>query len=88
MLWLLPAVQKTPFRLTKALPLLAVAFTGVVIEGFAYASLPLAVVILITMSGAALFAVYDLATRDLPLTRRTSLALSAIALGFMLLFSK
>ncbi len=88
LLWLLPSVQNTPFKLTQALPLLAVAFTGVVIEGFAYAALPLAVVILITMSGAALFAVYDLATRDLPLTKRTGFALAAIALGFMLLFVK
>lgn len=88
LLWLLPSVQNTPFKLTKALPLLAVAFTGVAIEGFAYQALPLAVVILITMSGAALFAVYDLATRDLPLTRRTALALAAIAAGFMLLFIK
>lgn len=88
LLWLLPSVKNTPFKLTQALPLLAVAFTGVAIEGFAYKALPLAVVILITMSGAALFAVYDLATRDLPLTKRTALALAAIALGFMLLFVK
>ena len=88
LLWLMPTVQKTPLKLTKVWPLLAVAFTGVAIEGFAYAALPLAVVILITMSGAALFAVYDLATRDLSLTKRTTLALAALALGFMLLFVK
>lgn len=88
LLWLTPSVRNTPFKLLPALPLLAVAFTGVMIEGFAYAALPLAVVILVTMSGAALFAIHDLYTRELPRTRRSYIALTAIAAGFLLLIFK
>lgn len=86
LLWLVPAINKQGLpRITKAAPILAVAFTGVVMEGFAYAALPLAVVILVTMSGAALFAVHDLWNGDLPRTKRSFAALAAIAVGFLLL---
>lgn len=86
MLWALPAVNRNNLpRFSAAAPILLVAFTGVVLEGFAYAGLPLAVVIIITMSGAALFALHDLWQGDLPRTRRTYAALAAIATGFLLL---
>lgn len=86
LLWALPSIQRTPFpALGKITPLLAVAMLGVLMEGFAYAGLPIAVVIILTMSGAALFAVHDLWHRDLPRTPRTYLALTAITLGFLLL---
>ena len=86
LLWLLPAVSRNPLpRIRAAGPILLVAFIGVILEGFAYAGLPLAVIIIITMSGAALFAVHDLYRGDLPRTRITYAALAAIALGFLLL---
>jgi hypothetical protein len=86
LLWLLPSVNANPLpKLRAAGPILAVALTGVLLEGFAYAYLPLAIVIIMTMSGAALFAVHDLWHGDLPRTKRTYTALAAIALGFLLL---
>lgn len=86
LLWLLPSVNRNPLpRAVVFAPILLVAFTGVMLEGFAYAGLPLAVIIIITMSGAALFAVHDLMRGDLPRTNRTYAALAAIALGFLLL---
>lgn len=86
LLWLIPAVNRMGLpKLKAAAPILLVALTGVLLEGFAYAGLPLAVVIIVTMSGAALFAVHDLWHGDLPRTRRSYLALAAIALGFLLL---
>lgn len=86
LLWLLPSVSRNGLpRIQAAAPILLVAFTGVMLEGFAYAGLPLAVVIIVTMSGAALFAVHDLWHGDLPRTRRTYAALAAIAAGFLFL---
>lgn len=86
LLWLLPSVSRNGLpKPIAAGPILLVAFIGVMLEGFAYAGLPLAVVIIVTMSGAALFAVHDLIHGDLPRTRRTYLALAGIAAGFLLL---
>ncbi|RYG61331.1 MAG: hypothetical protein EON60_03970 [Alphaproteobacteria bacterium] len=86
LLWLLPAVNRNPLpRIAVAGPILLVAFTGVILEGFAYAGLPLAVIIIITMSGAALFILHDLWNGDLPRTKRSYASLAAIAIGFLLL---
>ena len=86
LMWLIPAVNRNPLpALRTAGPILATALAGVLLEGFAYAGLPLAVIIIITMSGAALFAVHDLYHGDLPRSRRSYAALAAIALGFILL---
>lgn len=86
LLWLLPAVNRNPLpRIVTVGPILLVAFTGVMLEGFAYAGLPLAVIIIITMSGAALFILHDIWQGELPRTKRSYLSLAAIALGFLLL---
>lgn len=75
--------SKPPLSLT--LPLLACALAGTLLEGFAYAGLPLAAVMLLTILPATLFAAHDLWRGDLPRHARTYGALAAIAAGFILL---
>ncbi len=86
LLWFIPSVNRTPLpRIGAAGPLLLVAFTGVILEGFAYAGLPLAVIIIVTMSGAALFILHDIWQGELPRTKRSYASLAAIGIGFLLL---
>lgn len=74
---------RPPFRLV--LPLLACALAGTLLEGFAYAGLPLAAVMVLTILPATLFAAHDLWRGDLPRAPRSYAALLALALGFLLL---
>lgn len=87
LLWLLPSVRRqTPLPTPALLGILACAFIGVSLEGFAYFALPLAVVMLVTILPATLFAAHDLYRGDLRPTPLTLRALLALAGGFTLLF--
>lgn len=89
LLWLLPSVRKAPLPgLPLILAMLACAFMGDALEGFAYKNLPLAAVMLLTILPATLFAAHDLWRRDLPLTRKSLAALAALLTGFTLLMLK
>ena len=90
LLWLLPAIRRQatggmvpPLRLIAAL--WACMLAGTLLEGFAYAGLPLALVLVVTMLPAALMAAHDLWRGDLPRTPKAWLALGALAAGFMAL---
>jgi hypothetical protein len=87
LLWALPAVrQQTWPKLTTIIPLWGCALAGNILEGFAYAGLPLALVLVVTMLPAACMATYDLYRGDLPKQKGTWAALSALVAGFVLLF--
>lgn len=80
-------LKRPPLSLT--LPLLACALTGTLLEGFGYAGLTLAAVMLLTILPATLFAAHDLWRGELPRQFRTYGALGAIAAGFaLLIFSR
>lgn len=84
--WLMPSVYQGPkLPLWGILGILLCAFTGTALEGFAYASLPLAVVMLLTILPATIFAAHDLYRKDLTLTRTSALAMAALAAGIMML---
>jgi len=86
LLWLIPTVRRQPLPGTGVLvPVLAAALTGVLLEGFAYAGLPLAMVLVITMLPTALMATHDLWHGDLPRTPRTALALLILLAGIVTL---
>lgn len=86
LLWLIPAVRATPLPHLRLLwPLLACVLAGTVLEGFAYAGLPLALVLVVTMLPAALMATHDMWRGDLPRTRTTWLALGLLVGGFLVL---
>ena len=85
-LWALPGLRHQPTPPPRLLlPILACLLVGVLLEGFAYAGLPLAVVLVVTILPAALMSAHDLWQGHLPATRRTALALSGLLLGFILL---
>lgn len=87
LLWLMPSVHHGPkLPLPALLGILGCALTGTLLEGFAYAALPLAVVMLLTILPATLFAAHDLFRRDLTPSRTTLIALATIALGILILF--
>jgi hypothetical protein len=89
LLWLIPSVRATPLPPIRLLwPLLACFLVGTLLEGFAYAGLPLALVLVITMLPAALMATHDLWRGDLPRSRNTWLALALLVGGFALLVFK
>lgn len=86
LLWLWPAVRRQPPLPQRWVMALWAAFlAGTVLEGFAYAGLPLALVLVVTMLPAALLAGHDLWRGDLPRRLGTWVALSLLALGFGLL---
>jgi len=83
LLWLLPAVRTlAPPPLRGVVVLWAAFLAGTLLEGFAYAGLPLALVLVITMLPAALLAGHDLWRGDLPQRPRTWVALALLAAGF------
>ncbi len=85
-LWLLPAVRRQIVpKYAYILAFWGAALAGTLLEGFAYAALPLALVLVITMLPAALMAGHDVWRGDLPKVPRTWLALLVLALGFALL---
>lgn len=86
-LWTLPSVYAGPkFSLPGIFGVLTCAFVGVSLEGFAYAELPLSVVMLLTILPATLFAAHDLYRKDLTFTAPTARALAALAAGILMLF--
>lgn len=91
-LWLAPALRQRRAQgqaiLLPTLPLLgmlACNLAGTLLEGFAYAGLPLAVVMVLTILPATLFAAHDLVSGHLPRKPRTFAALGVLALGLLLL---
>ncbi|MCA3244255.1 MAG: hypothetical protein INF43_02985 [Alphaproteobacteria bacterium] len=85
-LWAWAPVRQQPLPPRPwVLALWAAFLAGTVLEGFAYAGLPLALVLVVTMLPAALLAAHDLWRGDLPRQPRTWLALASLALGFLLL---
>jgi hypothetical protein len=88
LLWLLPVVRRQQLGLWRVAPVLGCVLVAVLLEGYGYANLPLAVVMLLTMVPATLFAVHDLWHGDLPRSGRTWLALGMLAAGFALLILK
>jgi hypothetical protein len=85
-LWALPHLRHQPTPPPRLLlPILAFLIIGVLLEGFAYAGLPLAVVLVVTILPAALMSAHDLWQGHLPATRRTALSLLALLSGFVLL---
>jgi hypothetical protein len=86
LLWLLPQVRQAGALPVKPLLLmLACNLTGTVLEGFAYAGLPLAVLMVLTILPSTLFAAHDLWHGHLPRHPRAFLALGLLAMGFILL---
>lgn len=86
LLWLVPHIKNLklpPLRLI--VPLWLAVLAGTMLEGFAYAGLPLALVLVVTMLPAALMAGHDLWRGDLPTSGRTWVALAALAAGFFVL---
>lgn len=85
-LWALPGLRHQPTPPPRfLLPILAFLVVGVLLEGFAYAGLPLAVVLVVTILPAALMSAHDLWQGQLPATRRTALSLLVLLSGFVLL---
>lgn len=68
-----------------AFAMVALAFAGTAIEGFAYGGLPLAVVMLLTILPGTLFAAHDLWHGHIARSPRAFAALAALATGFALL---
>lgn len=84
--WLSPAVAHQYFpKITVIYTILTCAFIGVLLEGFAYAGLPLAVVMVVTILPATLFAAHDLYSGTLIKSPKTFSALAMLALGFIFL---
>lgn len=86
LLWLIPTVRHLPLPPRHWILALWAAFlAGTILEGFAYAGLPLALVLVVTMLPAALLAGHDLWRGDLPRRPATWAALASLAAGFWLL---
>lgn len=85
--WLLPSLRNA----IKAIPASHVAFMlgcnliGTLLEGFAYAGLPLAALMVLTILPSTLFAAHDLWRGHLPRHPRSYIALAILALGLILL---
>jgi hypothetical protein len=85
-LWLIPAIRRQPTpKYAHILAFWGAALAGTLLEGFAYAGLPLALVLVVTMLPAALMAGHDVWRGDLPKAPSTWAALTLLALGFALL---
>jgi hypothetical protein len=85
-LWLLPTIRAQPLpRPALILSLWACVLAGTVLEGFAYAGLPLALVLVVTMLPAALMAAHDLWRGDLPRSPKVWASLGVLVAGFLVL---
>ncbi len=85
-LWAWPAVRQQAWpSLTVIIPIWGCVLAGNVLEGFAYAGLPLALVLVVTMVPAACMAAHDLYRGDLPHHKGTWAALAALLAGFVVL---
>jgi drug/metabolite transporter (DMT)-like permease len=86
-MWLLPQVRRQAAKLPwQAIAvMLACNIAGTLLEGFAYAGLPLAALMVLTILPSTLFAAHDLWHGHLPRHPRSYVALAILALGLILL---